>query len=437
MVDTLRIDRVDAFGGDRGLTPFLDSLADESWVFHNAYSSSSWTSPAVASLFTSRYPSQHGVLGFSSMLADDEVTLAELLTEQGYRAGGFSANRLVRNKFGFDQGFLYFRSMKHRDRGKGPVPERSFETGQRALRWIDGLREDSRLPVAIYLHVLDPHSPYAPETGALKRVLGDRTWPDTKRINEQMKSHITKPTDSTTRAAVRELYDAEVSSMDSGLEQFFTGLSKRNLLENALVVVMSDHGEELWDHKMFGHRHSLHEEIVHVPLLIHTPGQTQREDVFETVSVVDIAPTLLDWLGVARVDRFEGRTLIPLMALATDAALGRAGRDAWVPSGESMGVVGEMIQLKANRRTSHERMVVVGNKKLIRDFDGGEQFFDLSRSPPEREGEVSETEKKALRDALDRFVEHVLRDSAKEGSAESAPIDEESREDLRALGYIE
>ena len=282
-----------------------------------------------------------------------------------------------------------------------------------------------------------PHTPYAPETGALKRVFGDRTWPDTKRINEQMKSHITKPTDSTTRAAVRELYDAEVSSMDSGLEQFFTGLSKRNLLENALVVVMSDHGEELWDHEMFGHRHSLHEEIVRVPLLIHTPGQTQREDVFESVSVVDIAPTLLDWLGVARVERFEGRTLIPLMESTADAEVGRSGREAWVPSGESMGVVGEMIQLKANRRTGHERMIVLGDKKLIRDFDGGEQFFDLSRSPPEREGEVSETEKKALRDALDRFVEHVLRDSAKEGSAEPAPIDDESREDLRALGYIE
>src|SRR5437660_2718888 len=101
VIDTLRADRLGCYGNDRGLTPFIDSLAARGWVFRNAYAQSSWTIPSVASLLTSRYPSQHGAFSYTSMLPDDELTLPEVLQANGYATGGVSANWVTRKEVGF------------------------------------------------------------------------------------------------------------------------------------------------------------------------------------------------------------------------------------------------------------------------------------------------------------------------------------------------
>src|SRR5262245_56252132 len=103
VVDTLRADRLGAYGNTHGLTPFLDSLAARSYVFQRAYAQSSWTNPSVASILTSRYPSQHGVVAYDSVLGADEITLPEVLKEHGYRTAGFSANGLLTSHLGFGQ----------------------------------------------------------------------------------------------------------------------------------------------------------------------------------------------------------------------------------------------------------------------------------------------------------------------------------------------
>ncbi len=105
VADTLRADRLGAYGNTRDLTPFLDSLAERSHVYHDAYAQSPWTSPSIASLLTSRYPSQHGFVRFESLLAGEERTLAEVLGERGFATAGFTANTLLSRKRGFAQGF--------------------------------------------------------------------------------------------------------------------------------------------------------------------------------------------------------------------------------------------------------------------------------------------------------------------------------------------
>ena len=157
--------------------------------------------------------------------------------------------------------------------------ERTASTGKRALDWIDSLPKNSGAPIFVYLHVMDPHAPYAPDSKAMGRVFGKRPRPNVDRVNEVMKTHITNEIPEETRREVRGLYDAEVTSMDTGLGHFFSELAARNLLQNSIVIVTSDHGEELWDHDMFGHHHSLHEEVLRVPVLIRLPGQTSRRDV--------------------------------------------------------------------------------------------------------------------------------------------------------------
>ena len=145
VVDTLRADRIGAVGNRRGLTPFIDSLAARGYVFRNAYAPSSWTNPSVASIITSRYQSQHGVVTFESVLADSELTLPEVLKQHGYATGFFSANGLISRKMGFAQGYDVFRSIlvKATDEPRYLwVPERAGRINGEALGWLDKLAED-------------------------------------------------------------------------------------------------------------------------------------------------------------------------------------------------------------------------------------------------------------------------------------------------------
>jgi len=152
LIDTLRYDRLGAYGSKRGLTPFLDSFAEQAYVFERAYAQSSWTNPSVASLFTSRYQWQHQLTELGSVLGPEEITLAELLGSHGYASAGFCANILVSHRSGFDQGFDLFRTMAERNFAKG----RAAHVNHEALAWLDEhtAGEGSRAPVFLYLHYM-------------------------------------------------------------------------------------------------------------------------------------------------------------------------------------------------------------------------------------------------------------------------------------------
>jgi len=152
VIDTLRADRLGVYGNERGLTPFLDAFARGAHVFERAYAQAPWTNPSVASLFTSRYLSQHGVVGFDSVLAAEETTLAEVLKQAGYGTGAFSANGLISRKAGFDQGFDVYRAhltiVPPAERFTRPAKRADEITGE-ALAWLDTLgRPGARPPVA-------------------------------------------------------------------------------------------------------------------------------------------------------------------------------------------------------------------------------------------------------------------------------------------------
>jgi len=438
LVDTLRADRVGALGADRELTPTFDSVAETSYVFRKAYSSSSWTSPAVASLFTSRYPSQHQVVDFDSVLAADELSLAESLSERGYRCGGFSASALVSPTFGFDQGFEFFESQGVTVIGGREYVERSSDTAGRALRWIDNGRDQPKRPLFVYMHLMDPHIPYAPRSGAVKRVFAERHRPDTRRVNRLLKKHLSNPIVESMRDDVRGLYDAEVNTFDTDLESFLRSLEERDLLENSILVITSDHGEELWDHGGFGHHHSLHDELLHVPVLIRTPYQRAGYEVTEPISLLDIAPTLLDLLKIPPVQQFEGRSLASSMKSRFEKWIDWLASPDQALRSDSIGIPSELILPQIVRRTAHERSLIIGDTQLIRDFDGAEHFFDLgvgTAEPPD--GAVSASEKEALRSALNGFVARVMEQSRQGNSGSHIILDQQNRKELRALGYIE
>ena len=440
VVDTLRVDRLGAYGNERGLTPFLDSLAERSYVFQNAFAQSSWTSPSVASLLTSRFQSQHGVLHFRSVLADAEVTLPELLKQRGYATAGFCANWLIANNRGFGQGYDEYEVP-----GDPPQPVRAAELNRRALAWLESLPRDPRPPAFLYLHYMEPHGPYTPDEFALDQVFEARRRPSTaatKRILflNRLKTRMDRNEDEAIdgkRALrrIQDLYDAEILSVDRGLGALLSELGERGLLQNTLVVFTSDHGEEFLDHGWFGHSQSLYDELIHVPLFIHVPGQSERIDVEQVVSLIDVAPTILEWLRGEPAASFEGHSLGPLMQSAGGGMPGvprheRPGHDAGEPF-----AISELVHGLGKRVTPHQVAIVMDSGKLIAGLHGEREFYDRAADPGEREPtSLADRERQQLEAALHSFASDVNRST---GPRRTRPLDKITRQQLRALGYAE
>jgi arylsulfatase A-like enzyme len=429
LIDTLRADRLGAYGNRDGLTPFLDSLAARGTVFRRAYAPTSWTNPSVASLLTSRYQSQHGVITFASVLADDETTLPEVLRSAGYTTGGFTANGLINAHFGYAQGYDEYRA--HLVKNVGPqyawLSPRAEVVSADARAWLDGLPAAGQppKPVLLYVHYMEVHSPYAPPPELLARVRGDRPPPNVDLVNQNVYFGHLGQMSAEQVADIVDVYDAQVLAMDAALRTLFADLERRGFLANALVVITADHGEEFKEHGLMGHEKTLFEEVIHVPLVVLAPGQTQAAVVDDVVSLVDVAPTVLDVVGVPIPPSFAGASRV-----------GALGGDDARAAPAATGAYAELIKPAGARRfTPHERALVVGERKLIVGVNGEREFYRLDVDPGEHDPDgIPAAERSALETRLS-----AIRDRAAltRTPSETRQIDPETRERMRALGYAE
>jgi arylsulfatase A-like enzyme len=428
VIDTLRADRLGCYGNQLGLTPFLDDLAKQGVVFANAYAPSSWTSPSVASLFTSRYASQHQVTWSDSKLSEAEITLAEKLKTVPYVSGGFSANLLVSGRTGYAQGFdlLGYVSPSEQEGLKTRAPHLQRE----ALEWLD--RWSGTVPRLLYLQYMEPHSPYDPPEPFRSRFLdGVEAGLDAKAANEKLARFELGKISASEVALLESLYDGEVAAVDSELQSLFGELERRRFLENAVVVVTSDHGEEFLDHGSFAHGLSLYNEVIRIPLIIVGAGIASGRIVNENVSLVDIAPTLLDLLDLPAEPLFEGRSLVPLLTGGWYRRLRSFGR-----STPAVDVISELLPKRAGGMDlrKHTSALVRESLKLLFSPHGTPELYDLAVDTGERHpnppslAESSTVLQAALQEGVGRLV-------TSESARESAPLDAATREKLRQLGY--
>jgi arylsulfatase A-like enzyme len=422
VVDTLRADRVGFAGSRLGLTPFLDRLAAKGTVFERAYATTSWTLPSVASLFTSRYALQHGVVRFRSPLLARETTLAEALAARGFACAGFSANFLLAGALGFGQGFDPWQALVG-DLSPGGEPYASAaELRERGLAWLDGPERPAGAPALLYLHFMEPHSPYSPPEPFRSQLLAPGAAPEQVRLAEESLRALQVESLSAEQVAILEtLYDAEVAALDRELEVVFADLAARGFLERAVVVVTADHGEEFREHGGLVHGRSLFEEVVRVPLLVMATGRPGGRVVREPVSLIDVAPTVLELLGLPAEAAFEGRSLVPLIE-------GGASEPAPV-----------LLELAANTDAASDlRIHALGmlrdDRKLLLEPAGGAALFDLRRDPGERSpaDPAGSAQGGALREELETLRSRLLR----RGDAAVVPLGEELLRQLRALGYL-
>ncbi|MEO8605371.1 MAG: sulfatase [bacterium] len=430
VIDTLRADRVGWYGG--GVTDFLDTMAQHGSVFWNAYSPSSWTSPVVASLFTSRFPSQHGVAAYSSVLGAAERTLAEELQAAGYATLGLTANILVNANQGYGQGFDRYQTYL------GPIKERAPTLARDALEWIDRTRAEPRSkPLFVYLQLMEAHEPWQPSPAAIARLAARRGFDDARVAKLTALARDQPPLILMSAEEIdlaRDLYDAEIGSADAELRDFFAALAQRGLLENSLVIVTADHGEEFHEHGRLGHGHTLYNEVIHVPLLIALPGQRARVDVRDVVSLIDLAPTVLATAGVAAPDTFEGRSQLPMLQ--------RGPLLRWLYAGfgrlkAPTSAYSEMGDFRATDEQPklHARALVVGAHKLIERRDDRHEGYDLAADPGEHQADGLSAEiDAALHADIGRLQQRLERNPS---AARTQSVDADTRERMRALGYDE
>ena len=420
-LDTLRSDRVGAQRDGRPLTPSLDALARGGTLFEQATSAAPWTLPSHASLFTGRLPYSHGARNEHQAMRPDLATLAERLRDAGYHTAGFTGGGYVASYFGFDQGFeIYEDHDETREGGPGPI-------FQAALAWIGGL---GKAPFFAFVHTYEVHYPYTHadfvDAGS-RSMLGPLGLRELEAIHrgERVLTHAQ-------REVVKAMYDGDVLSADRQVGALLEALASRGTLDSVIVVVVSDHGEDLWDHDEKwspGHGHSLYEELLRVPMIVSAPGLVRAgERVRTPVSLIDLAPTLLDLVGLPGMAPAEGRSLAGILEHGGEP--------------EPRPIVAESIEYgpdRFSRREGDLKIVlaplpdryVSGIKIAVRPVE----IFDLSQDSQERSSLVSlpAAHTGEPLEALWRRVEAVFR-PARSGPGKLAP---ELREQLRSLGYVQ
>ncbi|MDX2168156.1 MAG: sulfatase [Deltaproteobacteria bacterium] len=429
VVDTLRADRLGAYGNQRGLTPFLDSLAARGTLFARAYANSSWTCPSVASLFTSRYPTQHHVVGFASSLAPSERTLAEALADAGYRNGGFTANFRLTPELGYAQGFTYWGAyVPNVTQGEAAAKIRGGRLREEAESWILGSRIlPAKQPFFLYFQLMETHAPYEPPAPFRARFAPPGEIDDAAAMQKLLQPAIgLKGLAGPQLGRMLQLYDGEVASADEELRQLFERLTALGVLtDDSVIIVTADHGEEFGEHGQLLHGITLYEPAIRVPLLVIGPDVVAGQIVTEPVALLDLAPTLLDLLGLPAEASFEGTSLAP-----------RLRGEAEAP--HPLGVVSELerVNPKGIEMRMHGRALTQGANKTLLTPHGGLEVYDLGSDPGERVPLAGDRAVQVAGAIAPLAAQHAaLAARAAEAGHESAVLDDATKEKLRALGY--
>jgi arylsulfatase A-like enzyme len=371
-VDTLRPDHLGCYGYGRDTSPAVDRLAAGGVLFENVISQSPWTSPSFASVLTSLYPTQTGLVSVGTSMRDAFPTLGTLLKAEGYATGAIINATVMKPEFGMDRGFDYYYTTPR----EGRIAD---GTTRDALAWIDSVHGQ---PFFLFAHYYDPHEPYAPPSpydaffeedysGSIGSafVLHDH-FPDVKGMNfEPLRSLTDEDWDH-----IRTLYDGEIRFTDEAVRDLMKGLEERGLHENTLVVFLSDHGEEFFEHEGFGHGHTLYGEVIRVPLVLWYPRTLPAgERVESQVRLIDVMPTVLDILGIGNEDHMEGVSLLPLVDGGGETA---PVEGRLFPS--DMAFTEGMLRGPDRKSLTQHPYKIIYNVKTRRDM-----LFNLERDPGE------------------------------------------------------
>lgn len=327
-VDTLRSDHLGCYGYSRNTSPNIDRLAAEGVLFENQISSTSWTLPAHAALFTSLADSVHGCLDTDKTLDDSFLTLAERFKAGGYQTVGFFSGPYLHPAFGLGQGFDHYENCTSYGKLLDGQPSAEWAMDQKVMqsshrditnpivyaafqRWLES---HGGARFFMFIHMWDVHFDFIPPPPYRLKFDPDYDGPITgenfffdPRINARMPKR--------DREHLIALYDGEIAWTDMHIGKILLDLREAGLLDNTIVALTSDHGTEFFEHNGKGHRMTLFDEVLKVPLVICYPPRL-RGGVRATAQtrVIDVGPTLLELAGLPPAEDVMGKSLVPLAA---------------------------------------------------------------------------------------------------------------------------
>jgi arylsulfatase A-like enzyme len=461
-VDTLRADRLNCYGyQDRVVSPNLDALARDGLLFETHISASPWTTPAHISLLTSLHPSAHGVTSsFATLktqldggagydrLGQGHETLAQALRRTGRATAAFTGGLTLDPRIGFDRGFDTY------DVSLFKMTERGLETLE---SWTRAHRE---VPFFLFWHTFEVHAPYL-DTTFLPQVLAPEhaarvtaslsslhTEIEAGGLPQVWKSWIKaerrlQREGAFTRTVCSALYDGGVKAADAWIGRFLQKLKREGLYDRSLIVVTSDHGEQLGeaggnerDGRYYNaHGHTLYGEMLRIPLIVKLPGQRRAGvRIRELSRSIDVMPTILDVLAIEfDVRKMQGASLRPMWE-----GRERSEREAL---SESLSTPRESKSLHRGRYkyilTVDKDTVAERGRSFIPDRPASAELYDLAKDPREEHDLLAQPTEDPLRRS--RLLEAELRRRVEErrGGAERTQLTPEALEGLRALGYIE
>jgi arylsulfatase len=427
-VDTLRADHLSMNGYSRETSKNIDAFSRGCRVFQNAYSQSSFTPPSHASMFTSRLVSSHRLYAWER-LSDKEVTLAEVLSNEGYETAAF-VNMSLLSEQNLGQGFqtkvesflnignCLSEKLAYTMKKKAVEFYNGHEINRMFLKWL--ARRGTR-PFFVWLHYWDVHRPYArdekyeamySEGSAVSKKVGRELWHYNLTEDRMQNLGFGGPE----LDYIYDRYDAGIYMFDRMFQQLLDGLKELGVFDNTLIVLTSDHGESLLerDEMFFAHDPFLYNEVIKVPLLISVPGHRDQGKVSEPVMLVDIYPSILRLLGIEK--RYD---------LASDGiAFNLDGRSE--TSGGARDILSECFGWR------YKRAIIVDNVKYIYDFEKNAcEIYDLVKDGEEKVMLDHGPQGTAITGMMNRYNNDFMED------LKARLMDHDQYERLKALGYVE
>ena len=411
-IDTLRRDHTSLYGYRRRTTPGLDALARESVVFEDAVSTSSWTLPAHASLFTSTYPSVHGAVNLDVGLPENWIGLPHLLSDNGFFSQAIVTHVYLSQQYGFDNGF---------DRHRYLPETRAEEVSSQAMQF---LQANGDRDFFLFLHYYDPHWHYDPpppyDTAFDQNYQGSATG-----VWWEFKEKTRETIDPEELNHIISLYDGEILYTDRHVRELVREMKRLGVFDKSLIIVTSDHGEEFLEHGSWEHQKTLYEELLRVPLLMKLPGSNHGgRRIGGQVSLIDVAPSVLRALSIPVPDVFQGASLL---GRVDSDSVGGGAREAWAETEHTL----DGSHLLARRIGFDDEKSIFKMASAVREV----VFFDLLRDPMEHHPLPGEGVAEAVR-ALDAFLEAARQRRGGEGINPGVELSPDEEERLRSLGYV-
>ncbi len=421
-LDTLRADHLGCYGYKRNTSPHIDTLAQDSAVFHNAYSQSPWTLPSHTSMLTALNPYHHQVYLAEEKMHPSIITVSDILRINHYYCGGITAGGYVSEKYGFAKGFDSYKGERY-------IPSSADGARQISLHSQDWLENNKDKKFFLFLHTYQIHDPYFAHKNITESyVQGPLIW-EKMPLAEFLRNQPEKrryPFSEEEKANLVGLYDGEIRYTDEVLiGPMIQKLKELNLYDRTMIILTSDHGEEFYDHSSWLHSHTLYDELINVPLIVKFPESKYKgKRIYPIVRSIDIMPTLLEEADIDYSPfELDGKSLMSIVkgkekknrVFISDFT--HKGSEKLRPA--VVATNRDLYKIIVNRRSSPPKILL----------------FNLEDDPLEKTS-LEGTNSKLVRELFSSILEHYQNFEPIKGKSQKVIIDKELRERLKALGYI-